>query len=117
MPGPQAVPGNVGKEAHWMEIPRAHFLYGHGGGGRWLKKIGVLDTAMYGSHSLRRGGCTSAMLAKVNLHTIKRHGRWKSDAVYLYMVDDMEAKLNLTRSVVYGGRDLACPIVAKALSS
>ena len=84
---------------------------------RWLKKIGVLDTAMYGSHSLRRGGRTSAMLAKVNLHTIKRHGRWKSDAVYLYMVDDMEAKLNLTRSVVYGGRDLARPIVAKALSS
>ena len=79
----------------------------------WLKKIGVTDTSMYGSHSLRRGGCTAAMLAKVNLHTTKCHGRWKSDAVYLYMVDDMEAKLNLTRAVVYGGRDRACPIVPK----
>jgi hypothetical protein len=77
----------------------------------WLKKIGVTDTRMYGSHSLRRGGCTSAMLAKVNLHTVKRHGRWKSDAVYLYMVDDMEAKLNLTRAVVYGGRSMARPII------
>jgi hypothetical protein len=57
------------------------------------------------------------MLAKVNLHTTKRHGRWKSDAVYLYMVDDMEARLNLTRAVVYGGRDLARPVMAKALSS
>ena len=52
-------------------------------------------------------------LSKVNLHTTKCHGRWKSDAVYLYMVDDMEAKLNLTRAVVYGGRDRACPIVPK----
>ena len=76
----------------------------------WLTKIGVADTTMYGSHSLRRGGCTAAMLAKVNLHTTKRHGRWKSDAVYLYMVDDMEAKLNLTRAVVYGGRNLANPV-------
>ena len=76
----------------------------------WLKKIGVTDTAMYGSHSLRRGGCTAAMPAKVHLHTTKRHGRWKSDAVDLYMVDDMEAKLNLTRAVVYGGRNLTNPV-------
>ncbi len=69
----------------------------------WLKLIGV-DPKLYGSHSLRRGGCTAAMLTKVNLHTIKNHGRWKSDAVYLYMVDDMDAKLNLTRAVVLGGR-------------
>ena len=132
-PGHKLCPVMWAKKLIGWRFPGPTFFTGTGGGKpvgsalvnttpnfvikRWLKKIGVLDTAMYGSHSLRRGGCTSAMLAKVNLHTIKRHGRWKSDAVYLYMVDDMEAKLNLTRSVVYGGRDLACPIVAKALSS
>ena len=83
---------------------------------KWLKVIGVQDTSRYGSHSLRRGGCSAAMLAKVNLHTIKRHGRWKSDAVYLYMVDDMEAKLNLSRAVVFGGRAQAHPIVPRPLS-
>ena len=81
---------------------------------KWLEKIGVQDTSMYGSHSLRRGGCTAAMLAKVKLHTIKRHGRWSSDAVYLYMVDNVEAKLNLTRAVVYGGHAQACPIIPKS---
>ena len=56
------------------------------------------------------------MLAKVNLHTTKRHRRRKSDAVYLYMVDEMEAKLNLTHAVVFGGSAQACPIVPKPLS-
>jgi integrase len=53
---------------------------------RWLVKIGV-SAQGYGSHSLRRGGATAAAKAKVQMHVIKRHGRWASDAVYLYIVD------------------------------
>jgi integrase len=65
----------------------------------WLQRIGV-DPKGYGSHSLRRGGTTAAMQAKVRTHLIKRHGRWSSDAVYLYMVDDIHAKLEVSRKVV-----------------
>ena len=64
----------------------------------WLQRIGV-DPKGYGSHSLRRGGTTAAMQAKVRTHLIKRHGRWSSDAVYLYMVDDIHEKLGVSRMV------------------
>ena len=41
------------------------------------------------------------MLIKVlvKTHLIKRHGRWPSDAVYLYMVDDIHEKLGVSRMV------------------
>jgi hypothetical protein len=64
----------------------------------WLQRIGV-NPKGYGSHSLRRGGTTAAMQAKVRTHLIKRHGRWSSDAVYLYMVDDIHEKLGVSRMV------------------
>ena len=65
----------------------------------WLRRIGI-DPKGYGSHSLRRGGTTAAMQAKVRTHLIKRHGRWSSDAVYLYMVDDVHARLEVSRKVM-----------------
>ena len=129
-PGHKLCPVTWAKRFMSWRYPGARFFTGTGGGKpmgaalanttpnfvikRWLRVIGVENAALYGSHSLRRGGCTAAMLAKVNLHTTKRHGRWSSDAVYLYMVDDMEAKLNLTRAVVYGGRAQASPIIPNA---
>jgi hypothetical protein len=30
------------------------------------------------------------------MHVIKRHGRWASDAVYLYIVDSLEEQLGLS---------------------
>ena len=34
---------------------------------------------------------TAAAAANVNPHLVKRHGNWKSDAVYLYVVDSVRA--------------------------
>ena len=53
-----------------------------------------------GSHSLRRGGATAAAKAKVRTHVIKRHDRWASDAVYLYIVDAIEEQLGLSAAVL-----------------
>ena len=58
----------------------------------WLTRIGV-DPKYYGSHSLRRGGTTKVMRNKVRTHVLKRHRRKASDAVYMYMVDDVALKL------------------------
>jgi integrase len=66
---------------------------------RWLEKIGVSATG-FGSHSLRRGGATAAAKAKVQMHVIKRHGRWASDAVYLYIVDGIEEQLGVSAAVL-----------------
>jgi integrase len=66
---------------------------------RWLEKINV-KPAGYGSHSLRRGGATAAAKAKVQMHVIKRHGRWASDAVYLYIVDGIEEQLGVSAAVL-----------------
>ena len=65
---------------------------------RLLVRIGV-DPTGYGSHSMRRGGATAA--AKfVRTHVLKRHGRWKSDAVYLYVDDDAETVLSVTDAIL-----------------
>jgi integrase len=66
---------------------------------RWLKRIKV-NPVGFGSHSLRRGGATAAAKAKVQMHVIKRHGRWASDAVYLYIVDAMEEQLGVSAAVI-----------------
>ena len=65
---------------------------------RMLKMIGV-DSKGYGSHSLRRGGATAAAKL-IRTHVLKRHGRWKSDAVYLYIVDDEETMLSVTGAIL-----------------
>jgi integrase len=66
---------------------------------KWLGLIKV-DPAGYGSHSLRRGGATAAACAKVRMHVVKRHGRWRSDAVYLYIVDGLEEQLGVSAAVL-----------------
>ena len=68
----------------------------------WLKKIGVSeeDRKLYGSHSMRKGGATAAARAKVRLHVLKRHGRWRSDAVYLYIVDDEEEIVAVSKAIL-----------------
>ena len=59
---------------------------------RMVKSVG-LDPALYGSHSLRRGGASAAANAGVASHVIARHGDWKSDAVFLYITDALANKL------------------------
>jgi integrase len=66
---------------------------------KWLRSIGV-DPKRYGSHSLRRGGATAAARAKIRTHVLKRHGRWESDAVYLYVVDDMTERLSVSAAML-----------------
>ena len=66
---------------------------------KWLRRIGVNPTG-YGSHSMRRGGATAAVKAKVQMHVVKRHGRWASDAVYPYVVDSDEGKLSFTQAIL-----------------
>ena len=44
-------------------------------------------------HSTRSGGTTDAIRAGVDLRLVKKHGRWKSNAVFLYIRDDVGASL------------------------
>jgi hypothetical protein len=57
------------------------------------------DAKQYAGHSFRRGGATALHLAGVGEADIKRHGRWKSDAVRLYTdaQHNDEVRLNPTR--------------------
>ena len=62
-------------------------------------EIGI-DSSDYGSHSCRRGGATAAVAANVDIHLVKRHGNWKSDAVYLYVVDSVKARLSVSGAIL-----------------
>ena len=64
-----------------------------------LTEIGI-DSSDYGSHSCRRGGATAAVAANVDIHLVKRHGNWKSDAVYLYVVDSVKARLSVSGDIL-----------------
>jgi integrase len=50
-------------------------------------------------HSTRAGGATDAIRAGVDLMLVKRHGRWKSDAVYLYIRDDVPSSLTISAAL------------------
>ena len=64
-----------------------------------LAEIGI-DSSGYGSHSCRRGGATAAVAANIDLHLVKRHGNWKSDAVFLYVVDSVKARLSVSEAIL-----------------
>ena len=64
-----------------------------------LGMIGV-DPKGYGSHSMRRGAATAASEAHVKMHVIKRHGRWKSDAVYMYIDDSITQQLSVSQAIL-----------------
>jgi site-specific recombinase XerD len=63
-----------------------------------LSAIGV-DATEYGSHSLRKGGATAMAKANIEERLIRRHGRWLSDAVHVYITDSTVTKLNAARSI------------------
>jgi integrase len=68
----------------------------------FLKEMGLeeKEREAYGSHSLRKGGATRAASAKIRTHVIKRHGRWRSDAVYIYIIDPVGARLQVSKAVL-----------------
>jgi integrase len=68
-----------------------------------LTGLGI-DPKPYGSHSLRRGGATAAAAYQVRTHVLKRHGRWASDAVYLYIQDPGETRVAVSRAILHGSK-------------
>lgn len=59
----------------------------------------TVNPAAYGMHSLRRGGVVAAWLAGVDIEKIKSHGRWRSDAVRVYMQATLDIRLMITTSM------------------
>lgn len=60
-----------------------------------LTLVGV-DAKGYGSHSCRSGGVSEALdKGDVALHLLKRHGRWKSDAILNYVRDSWERQMKV----------------------
>jgi hypothetical protein len=57
------------------------------------------DVKKYSAHSRRRGGATAAWLAGVPREVLAVHGRWRSDAVDVYLVADTSQKLLVTRPI------------------
>ena len=63
-----------------------------------LKEVGV-NHKLYGLHSLRSGGATSAVSYNPSLseRVLKLHGRWKSDtAKDMYILEDVSKRLQVT---------------------
>jgi site-specific recombinase XerD len=67
---------------------------------RWLKRIGV-NPRGFGGHSPRAGAATEAIRNGADLLSVKRLGRWKSDAVYLYIHPQLSSQL-LVQDVLGG---------------
>ena len=88
---------NISKPGQKLSAKRTNTLLKE-----WLKRAGVPkdERALFGSHSLRRGGATAAAAKKIRMLVLKRHGRWKSDAVYLYIMDSTEERLSVSRAVL-----------------
>ncbi len=60
----------------------------------------VLDAEMdFTAHSLRRGGATTAAAGGASLLEIKRHGRWRSDAVEVYVQPSIVERMRVTGSM------------------
>ena len=60
-----------------------------------LEAIGI-DPTNYGSHSCRSGGVSEAVeKGDCATHLLKRHGHWKSDAIFNYIRDSWEKQLKV----------------------
>jgi hypothetical protein len=58
------------------------------------KKAGILTHLT--SQCLRAGGVTTALAKGVQMRVAKRHGNWKSDAVYVYITESLESQLSVS---------------------
>ena len=66
---------------------------------RVLKELGV-DSSGFGSHSLRKGGATAAVQGGISVTGLKPHGRWKSDAVFTYIVLPKEELIKASAAIL-----------------
>ena len=68
------------------------------------KRVAALgvNPSGYGSHSCRRDGASAAVNAGVDIVLVKRHGRWKSDAVYSYVDISVKRRLMVSIGVLSG---------------
>jgi len=57
------------------------------------------DDIVHTGHSARAGGATDAIKRGVDLRLVKRHGRWRSDAVFLYIRDDYNASMAVSAAL------------------
>jgi len=62
-------------------------------------KAAGYNPKIYSSHGLRAGGATEASAAGIPLHLIKRHGNWSSDAVFIYVHDNIVARLSVSQAI------------------
>jgi integrase len=58
-----------------------------------------INPASYAMHSLRRGGVMAAWETGSDLHRIKSHGRWASDAVQAYLHPTTAVRLSVTQGM------------------
>jgi hypothetical protein len=65
-----------------------------------LARAGVADPDSYCGHSPRPTGATAASRSGIATRVLKRHGRWKSDAVYVYVHDNLEEKLAVSAAAL-----------------
>jgi integrase len=64
-----------------------------------LEKIG-LNSAIYGTHSLRAGGSTSAANSGIEDRLFQKHGRWKSTSAKDSYIKESKARLlSVTKSL------------------
>lgn len=68
---------------------------------KMLREGGMTEELLknYGSHSCRRGGASAAFRAQMDEVVIKKHGRWKSDCVYLYCEPDLKESALLSQKI------------------
>ena len=69
------------------------------------------------SYGMARWSCLApyaAVAAHVRIHVLKHHGHWKSDTVYLYIVDGPEEQLGVSQAVLgsFVQSLRACAVVA-----
>ena len=62
-----------------------------------LTDIG-LDPNLFSFHSFRRSGATLAYNLDIDVEAIKRHGTWRSDAVYSYIIADPQKASGVANS-------------------
>ena len=95
-----------------MRDPGAHFFF-HKPGGKgyaissdflnrrlrfWLKKTEISTDVPLTAMCLRVGGATGAAAANVSIYLIKRHGGWRSNAVFRYISDNIGTRLTVSQA-------------------
>jgi integrase len=79
---------------------------------RLLSLIGLpqAEVDRYGFHSCRRGGATAAADKGIPIHLLKRHGNWRSDAVYEYIEDSLEQKTRVASAMLQDDFDVEADV-------